>query len=171
VKKLILLMMAMVISGCAGVQRMTPTAPGQVNIKLKDNDYAMLGSVKGSSITKSYVCGVVKVIDGTNVRVLGIKLFKDQFSYLTPKDKLSDTEKFMLCYPGLWLFLPVTVPYIVYTHSASAEDRAFYKVIAAASDADAIIEPSLIAQTSGFPLIYAEEEVTLTCKAINYKSE
>jgi hypothetical protein len=168
-----LLIMAVVAltNGCASVQRITPAAPGQVNIKLKDSDYTVTASVKGSSITKSYACGLVKVIDDNKVRVLGIKLFKDQFCYLTPKNQLSSGEKFILMYPGFWIFLPFTASYIAYHHSASAEDRAFYKVVAAAPDADAIIKPSLTAQRSGIPLIYGEEEVTVTGKAIKYKSE
>lgn len=157
--------------GCVSVQRATPAAFGQVNVKLRNNDYKLLASVKGTSSTKSYACGIVKVIDGEKFRVLGVKFFNDQFCYLTPKDRLSDTEKLMLFYPGFWVFLPVTAPYIVYTHSASAEDRAYYKVLAAVPDADEVINPALVAQRSGVPLICREEVVTLTAKAIKYKAD
>lgn len=167
---LTLALAALLSGGCASVQRWTPMARGQVNVKLKDSDYSVLASVKGVSTTKSYACGIVKVIDGNKVRVLGIKFFEDQYSYLTPKDRLSDTEKFMLFYPGCWLILPITVPYIVYTHSASAEDRAYYKVLAAVPDADELVSPGLVAQRSGIPLVCREEEVTLTAKAIKYKA-
>lgn len=152
--------------GCASVERTTPRAHSQVNVKLKNSDYTVMGTVKGVSTTTSYAGGLVKVIDGDKVRVLGIKFFKDQYSYLTPKDHFNAGEVVLTAY--LW---PVLVPVMLYRHSASAEDRAYYKMLAAVPEADAMIKSSLVAQQSGFLLLRSEEEVTVTAKAIKFKAD
>jgi len=148
VSSLVMAAVAVVMSGCASVQRATPSAPGQVNINLERGDYTMLASVKGSSTVKSYAFGVVQIVDSTKVRVLWVfKDYEDQYSYQDP---------------GFFNLLFGTV---------SASDRAYYKALAATPDADAIIPKALIKQTSGFPFIYEEEEATFTGKALKYKSE
>ena len=137
---------AILASGCASVQRSTPIAPGLVNINLEKGDYTMLASVKGSSTVKSYVLGIVQIIDGTDVCVLWMfKNFEDQYSYLDP---------------NAILHLGVSVA-----------DRAYYKALAAAPDADAVIPRAMVMQASRFPLFYSEQEATFTGKALKYKSE
>jgi len=137
------------VSGCASVQRATPAAPGVVNINLEKGDYTMLSSVKGSSTIKSYVGGMVQIVDGTKVRVLWVfKDFEDQYSFQSPPSGLLD------------LFKPVT-----------AADRAYYKALAATPDADAVIPKAFIRQNSGVPFFAEEEEVTFIGKALKYKSE
>ena len=161
-------MAVVMLAGCAGVQRMTPATPGLVNINLPKADYTVLASVKGSSARKSYVCGLVQVTDGTKVRVLGIKFFKEQYSYLRSTEiSLRD---------ALFLPLPYLIPYLIDSKAyrqrgVSAEDRAYQKVLAAAPEADVVIEPAVVVQRSGFPLIYLDEEVTVTGKAIKYKAD
>ena len=163
---LIVIVAVLLSGGCASVQRATPQAYSQVSVNLKDNDYTVLNTIKGVSTTTSYAGGIVKVVDGEKVRVLGIKFFKDQYCYFSPKTHYTPGEVALTFY--LW---PVMVPVMIYRHSASAEDRAYYKVLEASPDADAIINPSLVAQRSGFLLFRSEEEVTVTAKAIKYKAD
>lgn len=139
---------AVLMSGCASVQRATPVAPGLVNINLEKGDYTMLGTVKGTSTIKSYLFGVVEIIDGTKVKILCFKDFEDQYSFQNGDDSI-----FSLLF------------------GVSVEDRAYYKALAATPDADAIIPKAFVKQTSGIPFIYAEKEVTFSGKALKYKSE
>ena len=161
-------MVAMLLGGCAGVQRMTPAAPGQVNINLKSNDYTVLTSTKGISTVTSYGGGLVQVVDGSKYRVLGIKFFEDEYSMLHPLriEEISPMNLVAMVY-----FWPYGACYVAYKTSVGAEDRAYYKALAATPDADVIIEKALVRQKSGIPLICTEEEVTVVGKAIKYKSE
>jgi hypothetical protein len=146
VSSLAMATVAMLMSGCASVQRGIPSASGLVNINLEKGDYSMLGSVKGSSTLKSYFFGIVQIIDGNKSRILWVfKDYEDQYSFQDP---------------GGLNILPVSV-----------EDRAYYKALAATPDADAVIPKAFIKQSSGFPFIYEEQEVTFTGKALKYKSE
>ena len=140
-------------SGCASVQRATPAAPGLVNINLEKGDYTMLASVKGSSTVSSYVCGIVQVIDGSKVSILGFKNFEDQYSFQQKEPSMLDVLTF-----GIF-------------RTVSVEDRAYYKALAATPDADAIIPKAFTKQSSGFPILFVEEEATFTGKALKYKSE
>lgn len=162
--------LAMLLSGgCASVMRTSPQAPSRVNIKLKNSDYTVMGTVKGVSTTTSYVGGIVKVVDGEKVRVLGIKFFCDQYSYLRPQEPLSTKELVLSIY-----FLPIGAPWLAYRayqHTPSAEDRAYCKMLTKIPEADALVNPSWRIQRSGFPLIQSEEEVTVTAKAIKYRSD
>ncbi len=156
-KKLIVSSLAMaaaavLVSGCASVQRATPAAPGLVNINLEKGDYTMLASVKGSSTVSSYVFGIVQVIDGSKVSVLGFKNFEDQYSFQQQDNSFLGA-----------LF--------VIFRTVSVEDRAYYKALAATPDADAVIPKAFTKQSSGFPLLFVEEEATFTGKALKYKSE
>ena len=163
---LLMLTVSMLVDGCANVQRMTPMAPGRVNIKLADNDYTLLASVKGASTLKSYPLGIVQVIDDSKIRVLGIKFFEDKYSLMKPSKKLDGIDVVVMVY-----FWPYVI-YKAYTYSSasvSAEDRAYYKILAATPDADGVIENAFVRQKSGIPFIYTEEEITLTGKAIKYK--
>ncbi len=156
-KKLIVSSLAMaaaavLVSGCASVQRATPAAPGLVNINLEKGDYTMLASVKGSSTVSSYVFGIVQVIDGSKVSVLGFKNFEDQYSFQ------QQDNSFLGALFGIF-------------RTVSVEDRAYYKALAATPDADAVIPKAFTKQSSGFPLLFVEEEATFTGKALKYKSE
>ena len=144
---------AVLASGCASVQRATPAAPGLVTINLDKGDYTMLASVKGSSTVSSYVCGIVQVIDGNKVSILGFKNFEDQYSFQQREPSLLDILTFGIL------------------RTVSVEDRAYYKALAATPDADAIIPKAFIKQSSGFPILFVEEEATFTGKAVKYKSE
>jgi len=153
VSSLAMAAVAVMVSGCTSVQRATPAAPGLVNINLEKGDYTMLASVKGSSTVASYVCGIVQVIDGSKVSILGFKNFEDQYSFQMREPSILDALT-------LGLFRTVSV-----------EDRAYYKALAATPDADAVIPKAFVKQSSGFPILFVEEEATFTGKALKYKSE
>lgn len=143
------LAMAMAVSlvnGCASVQRTTPIAPGLVNINLGKGDFDMLASVKGSSTSSSYLGGIVQVVDGSKVRLLWIKFFEDQYTFLVPE--------------AVGFFTPVSV-----------DDRAYYKALAATPDADAVIPKAFLKQSFGIPILYHEETSTFIGKALKYKSQ
>lgn len=164
-----LTMASAILTGCCvGVQRMTPVAPGLVNINLKNNDYTVLAATKGTSTVTSYAGGLVQVIDGNKTRVLGIKFFEDEYSMFRPLDAREIGTLHLAVMVYVW---PYGLCYVAYKNSAGAEDRAYYKALAAAPAADAIIEKSFVRQKSGIPLIRTEEEVAVTGKAIKYKSE
>ena len=153
VSSLAMAAVAVLMSGCASVQRATPAAPGLVNINLEKGDYTMLATVKGSSTVASYVCGIVQVIDGSKVSILGFKNFEDQYSFQQPRST------------GIFGLLEAIL------NPVSVEDRAYYKALAATPDADAVIPKAFTKQSSGFPLLYVEEDATFTGKALKYKSE
>jgi hypothetical protein len=157
---------AILAGGCASVQRSTSAAQSQVKINLKNNDYTILDSVKGSSTLKSYPLGIVQIIDDSKVRVLGIKFFKDEYSLLQPKKTISTPEIVFMVY--VWPY-GVYKAYTYSSASASAQDRAYYKALSATPDADNIIQKSFVKQRSGIPFLYSEEEVTIVGKAIKYK--
>jgi len=133
--------------GCASVERGAPVSKPTINVNLEKGDYTVLGTAKGSSTVKSYVCGLFKIIDDNKVSFLFIKLFEDQYCFQEPS-----------------LFGTVL-------GFVSVEDRAYYKAIAAVPDADAVLQRSFTKQVSSFPLLYSDEEVTFTGKAIKLKSE
>ncbi len=135
---------ALLVSGCASAWRSTPTAASLVNINIEKGDYTMLASVKGSSSATTYFGGIVQVVDENKVRLLWIKFFEDQYTFIDP-------EK-------VGFFTPVSV-----------DDRAYYKVLAATPDADAVLPKAFLKQSFGIPILYHEETSTFTGKAIKYK--
>ena len=152
VSSLAMAAVAVLMSGCASVQRATPAAPGLVNINLEKGDYTMLNTVEGKSTVSSYVLGVVQIIDGSKVSILGFKNFEDQYSF-----QQQDTG-------------PLAALFSIF-RTVSVEDRAYYKALAKTPDADAVIPKSFTKQSSGFPILFVEEEVTFSGKALKYKSE
>lgn len=139
-----------------------------MKINLEDTDYTVLPPVKGSSTTTSYVCGVVQVVDGSKVSVLWVKFFEDQYSF-RPQRELDTIDAVSAFYPPLWpLFFLRRAGYF---KNVSAEDRAYYKALAATPDADVVLESALTKQNSGFPLLCSESSVTFTGKALKYKTE
>ena len=156
---------AALVSGCAGVQRVTPTAPGRVKVNLEKLDYTVLPTVKGSSTTSSYVCGVVQVVDSSKVRFLWIKFFKDQYCFQQQRD-LDTLDLLAVLYPPFFALRRAG-----FCKTVTVGDRAYYKALAAAPDADVVLPRAFAKQKSGIPLLYSETEVTFTGKALKYKSE
>ena len=145
---------AVFMTGCASVQRGTPTAAATVNVNLARADYTVIGPVKGTSTLESYVLGAVKVIDGDKMIILGFKTFEDQYALLQD--------------PVLPILQMLTLGM---SGGPTAEDRAYYKALAATPDADVVVPKSYTKQNSGVPLLATKTEVTFTGKALKLKAD
>jgi len=148
---LLLITVAGLISGCASVQRGTPSTGSQINVNLDREDYTILGTTKGTSTVQSYLGGLVQIIDNDKVVVLGIKGFEDQYAYYrAPQPTLLSK-----IFGGAGRITP--------------EDRAYYKALAATPDADVVMHKSMTKQQSIIPVFRTETTVTFTGKALKYK--
>ena len=146
--------LALLSTGCASVQRGAPLAGTDVNVNLSRSDYTVLGPVKGTSTLQSYLLGLIKVVDGDKIIFLGLKTFEDQYAFLQD--------------PGLPILQILTLGF---SGGATAEDRAYYKALAATPDADVVIPKAYVKQISGIPLLASTREVTFTGKAVKIKAE
>ena len=145
--------LALFSAGCASVQRGTPVAGAEVNVNLARQDYTVIGPVKGTSTLESYVLGLIKIVDGDKVIILNLKTFEDQYALLQAPDS------------------PFAILFSALTGSATAEDRAYYKALAATPDADVVIPKAYTKQVSGIPLLASMKEVTFTGKAVKIKAD
>lgn len=141
-------------TGCASVQRGTPIAATEVSVNLARTDYTVLGSVKGTSTMESYVLGLVRIIDGDKFIILGMKTFEDQYAFQQD--------------PGLPILQFLTLGL---SGGPTAEDRAYYKALAATPDADVVVPKAYVKQSSGIPLIASMKEVTFTGKALKFRAD
>jgi len=114
-----------------------------IETDISRDDIVVLDRVQGSSTTESICLGAVQVIDGDNLRVLGIPFFKEKYS--------------SLCHKGIWMNL--------------TEQRAYYKALESAPDADAVFYKSMDYEVSGIPLIWWTETATYTGKGIQLKAD
>ncbi len=103
---------------------------------------------------QSYVLGLVKIIDGDKLILLGMKTFEDQYAFLQD--------------PGLPILQVLTLGL---SGGPTAEDRAYYKALAATPDADVVIPKAYVKQISGIPLLASMKEVTFTGKAVKIKAD
>jgi hypothetical protein len=127
-------------SGCATATRGTPVARTVINANMNDSDYEVLGTTEGKSTKSTFFFGVVQVVDGSKLQLFGIKFFEDQYAGIDNNSA-----------------------------SASVENRAYYKALAATPDADSVTAKSVVASTSGLPLVWSTKEVTFQGKALKYK--
>jgi hypothetical protein len=132
-------------SGCA--------CPGKIHgrllpsdVALKREDVVALKPVAGDSTETAILVGVIRIIDGSKVQVLGIKFFNDQTARL----------------PGWRGCFPC---------GHAGEGRAYYKALAAAPEADGIIERSVTWEQSGFPLLFWTKKTTFQGKAVKLKPD
>ncbi|MEI7899874.1 MAG: hypothetical protein WCK89_06450 [bacterium] len=146
--------LALLSTGCASVQRGSPIASTEVSVNLARTDYTVIGPVKGTSTMQSYVLGLVKIIDGDKLILLGMKTFEDQYAFLQD--------------PGLPILQVLTLGL---SGGPTAEDRAYYKALAATPDADVVIPKAYVKQISGIPLLASMKEVTFTGKAVKIKAD
>lgn len=130
------------LCGCASVTRTTPIAPAEINVNMNSSDYEVLATTEGKSSKTSVLFGAVQVIDGNKLRILGVRFFEDQYA--------SRMERHW--YSGV-----------------STEDRAYYKALANAPDADSVASKAYLETDSGIPLLWKTEEVTFQGKAVKYK--
>lgn len=140
--------------GCSSAQKITPHMGfGKLDLEtaLDRDDIVVLDTVEGDSSITNILFGLVRIIDGSKYQILGIKFFKDKYTY------------FQEYRSGTW-WLDMLLP-------VSAYDRAYYKALEAHPEADAVFFKSMDNETEGFPLIYSTREVRFHGKAIKLKAD
>jgi hypothetical protein len=134
------------VNGCSSVTRGTPVAGTHIQANMNTGDCEVLAKTEGKSTKTSILLGLVQVIDGDKYRILGIKFFEDQYAFESDNPSPFD------------FLVPVSV-----------ENRAYYKALAAAPDADAVAAKGYMKTYSGIPIIYNTKEVTFEGKALKFK--
>jgi hypothetical protein len=112
--------------------------------QINRDDIVVLDRVEGSS-TQTTILGIINVIDGDKLQILGIKFFKDKFTYF--KDSNS------------WV------------RSPQCADRAYYKALEAAPEADAVFTKAMDNEEGGIPFLWSTKAVTFRGKAIKLKAD
>jgi len=140
----------LLLTGCAGVQRGAPATIPLLNVNLQRSDYEVLGPVEGASKRTSIAFGLVQIVEDDKLIVCGIKSFEDQYAF-----RQADTGLINVLFG--WML------------GVSADDRAYYKALAATPDADAVVPKSWTKTVTGIPCIYTMEDVKFTGKAIKIK--
>jgi hypothetical protein len=107
--------------------------------------------------------GLVEVVDGDKYRVLGINFFQSQYAF-QPKD-LTWQELFAAGALGVAAVLVYEV-----FKPVSIEDRAYYKALAAAPDADVVAAKAWVTTRGrGIPMLYSTKRVAFQGKALKFK--
>ena len=147
-KKMVLFLMmgflVFIVGGCNSQKSAPHMGFGSfdVNTQLSRGDIVVLERVEGTSTTKSILFGAVQIVDGDNVKVLGIPFFTDRYTCVR------------------------TDPCRVTT-----ADRAYYKALEATPEADAVFYKTMDREGSGIPLLWETETVTFSGKAITLKPD
>jgi hypothetical protein len=136
------------LTGCATGTYKPVVRFGQLNLETQvpRQDLVIMDAVEGASREDAYAFGLVRIIDRTQWQVFGIKFFEDHCA--------SPAGERIPC----WFIEPVA-------------GRAYYKALAKAPSADALIERSSTSTTRGFPFLYRMKEVTYRGKAIQLKAQ
>ncbi len=139
--------MVLMTLGCSSAQKQMPhmgIGGLGMDLRLEREDFVVLDTVEGSSTHLSVFFGLFQVIDEDNVRLFGISLFKDKYTYFKA--------------PG-WFSGP------------KAEDRAYYKALEKQPDADIVIAKSLDRDTWGIPKFFSKSSATFRGKALRIKAD
>lgn len=136
---------AALASGCAGPGYGAPKL-SLAKVELKRADVVVLQPVEGKSNEQGYLLGLIKVIDGNKLEVLGFPFFKDQTA------RLEGTRGYFPC-------------------ASRLESRAYYKALATAPDADAVIERSVTTEHFAVPVLYSCKTLTFQGKAVKIKPD
>ncbi len=130
------------IQGCA--QKTVPHMGfGNFDIRaeISRNDIEVLDRVEGTSTSSTYL-GVVEIVDGNKLKLFGIPFFKERFT-------------------------PCGLEHLYIT----TEDRAYYKALEAAPQADVVFFKSMDNEIDGIPVIWGTKSVTFSGKAIRLKAD
>ena len=133
------------MAGCFS-QKTVPAI--QINPEIPRDAIEVLDTVEGTSTTDSILLGLIEIIDGGKLRLLGFSFFPDQYTYFGS-------------YPGTNVFF----------EEPSTADRAYYKALRAAPDADAVFYKSMDRKHIGIPILWTSETVTFRGKAIKLKTD
>ncbi|MBE9541152.1 MAG: hypothetical protein IMF01_02450, partial [Proteobacteria bacterium] len=113
-------------------------------------DYTILDRVEGASSTRSFLFGLIQIIDGDvdKIKVFWIPLFEEKYAF-------QNVAPFPL---SLLQF-------------ATTAERAYYKALAKTPDADSVLNKAYYKEKRGIPFIFSNETVTFTGKAIKLKTD
>ena len=142
----LLVVFACALTGCGSAQKMTPHlgfGDLRVETQIGRGDIVVLDRVEGSSTLTSILFGCIQIIDGDKLQLLGFKFFKDKYTYF------KDTGG----------------------HFASCADRAYYKALEAAPEADCVFQKSMDYEDAGIPLLWSTQAVTFKGKAVKVKTD
>ena len=132
------------LTGCGTAQKQAPHmgfGNFEISTEMARGDVVILDRVEGSSSTAT-ILGFIQIIDDDKLKLFGIPFFKDKYTYFGKK--------------GLW---------------ASTADRAYYKALEAAPEADAIFMKSMDHEDEGIPILLHTKTITWTGKAIKLKED
>ena len=149
---LLLLLLALIFTmfGCATAQKTAPhMGIGRIDVEadFDRNDFVVMDSVTGTSTETSILFGLLQIIDEDKYKILFINTFTDKYTY----------------FGGSGGFLG-------FLFGAGPEDRAYYKALEKASDADFVLLKSMDIESSGIPLLATTKTVTWRGKAMRIKS-
>jgi hypothetical protein len=150
---LILLVAASMLFGCSAAQKTAPRMGfGEIDIQanIDRKDIVVLNEVEGSSTLSSILGPFIQIIDGDKYRILGMRFFKDKYSYAF---EATDPVGVLLSQLGI--------------RSISTKDRAYYKALEKAPEADVILYKKCDTEVWHFMwFIYSTESVTVRGKAV-----
>ena len=135
--------------GCAGSAQKQAPHMGfgnfDVRTELTREDIVVLDRVEGTSTTTSILVGAIQIIDGDKWKLLWLfPFFKEKYTYFNESGE------------GVL---------------ASTADRAYYKALEAAPDADALFPKSMDHENEGIPFIWETKTITWKGKAIKLVSD
>lgn len=151
-------LIVVMLGACSSAQKTVPhlrVGGFGIRANLDRDDLVVLGSVEGSSTTTSILLGLVQVIDGEKLKILFIPFFKEKYTYF------SDSLLASLPLGGFLSVFRIT----------STADRAYYKALEKAPDADLILLKSMDREGWGIPILFSTNSVTFRGKAVKLRSD
>ena len=140
--------------GCASAQKTAPhmgIGGLEIEADFDRSDLVVMDTVIGESSTTSILFGLIQIIDEDKVSILGLKTFTDKYTYFN-----SD--------PGF-------IGSIARIFGAGPADRAYYKALEKAADADFVLVKSMDREDSGIPIFASTQTVTWRGKAMRLKAD
>ena len=117
------------------------------------DDFVVMDSVTGSSTETSILFGLLQIIDEDKYKILFLNTFTDKYTYFA-----GSNDGFLGFITSIF-------------GGAGPENRAYYKALEKASDADFVLLKSMDIESSGIPLLATTKTVTWRGKAIRIKSD
>lgn len=136
-----------VLGACSTAQKQAPHlffSELSMEAQLDRDDLIVLDTVEGSSSTTSILGGLIQIIDGDKLKLFWIPFFTDKYTYLFSSQSI-----------------PIGLPLGV-----GPEDRAYYKALEKAPDADSVLQKSMDREDWGVPILYNSRTVTWRGKAV-----
>lgn len=137
--------------GCSSAQKTSPGmgfASFSLEAEIGRDDVVVLDTVEGTSTSLMILGGIVEIVDGDKIAVLGIKFFKDKYTYWKDQSFFD---------PASWL--------------ANTASRAYYHALEQTPEADMVFMKSMDNEDDGIPFIYYTKTVTWRGKALKLKAD